>query len=894
MPRRPLLLAVVLSFVSSIVLAPPAPAKTVRVFAVGEKVRVDDAVTVQAFHDKMFALMDATFPNRSTFVQAGVDDVASHVKPADPAAPDLVLVTFPEDVGLVAAMTGSKGAGARAASVSTGAFLLLLQQYANQMQYYRQQFAGIAQLRQLLLALTDINYRVVYETYRDIAMTYGVYVSAGVNVAAARRVESADDPFTVARLRDPDEPGRSYAYVAVEPTVYNTTMIFRPDGEVLVPDGMGGVVPAPSGTGGVYSGSVNKSYLTPIEIGTLTLAHSPVHDLDVLDTPLGRLGVVISKDAWMVDANERYDAKRANLLIQSEAFSAWAFSSSDDGPDVLKEGGFGAVQRNPNILYNVLPAMTGNLTDITFDGQSAVIGKRTTADPGPLSPDNAWVGQNPDSGFLAVAPWVIDDPGIANPGLSLADRRTQLKATGDQLLPTAPTMCPSTLSVGACRDGYRESIVFHDIQMPDGERVLSTPDPGPRVATAFGTNVQVNASEGSPVTQRHPRAIAGGGKLYVVWDDDRDGYEGVYMAVSNDGGATFGGDVKVSDNAPGSVVELFPHTALSVEHGVLYVTWQEFVNGRDDDVGRIKVARFDLTGAKLGADVRVDSGADTVGKWQPQVAADVAGDPSVVWVDERDGGPEGVRFEHIYFAHSRDGGLTFGPNVRLDDVGSKPKITTDPNAASLDNRWRPSVAIQRKQLFVAWADFRNYNWDIYSTRVRVTAKRTKRNYRVDDFAALERINTEPTVAIDPESGIESVAWTDIRARQPDSNVFFTRALGRSARVFGASGRFDSSAATFDPDVDTPTTQSHPDMKLAGSNLCIAWQDDRNGTNDVYFTHSADGGAHFAADERVDDTGAGPSAQTAPSVAIDGTRCYVVWEDTRLGNSDIFVASRTVP
>src|SRR5205814_2641457 len=132
--------------------------------------------------------------------------------------------------------------------------------------------------------------------------------------------------------------------------------------------------PAPSATGGVYRGSLNKAYLTPIEISLLTLAFSPVHDLDVLETPLGRLGVVISKDAWMVDVNERYDAKRANLLIQSEAFSAWAFTTTEWSPDVFKEGGFGAVQRNPNILYNVAPSMVGNFIDVTFDGQSALIG----------------------------------------------------------------------------------------------------------------------------------------------------------------------------------------------------------------------------------------------------------------------------------------------------------------------------------------------------------------------------------------------------------------------------------------------------------------------------------------------------------------------------------------
>ncbi len=50
------------------------------------------------------------------------------------------------------------------------------------------------------------------------------------------------------------------------------------------------------------------------------------------------------------------------------------------------------------------PALTGNMIDVTFDGQSAVIGKRTTSSPGPLSPTNAWIGQNPDAGFLTIAP----------------------------------------------------------------------------------------------------------------------------------------------------------------------------------------------------------------------------------------------------------------------------------------------------------------------------------------------------------------------------------------------------------------------------------------------------------------------------------------------------------
>jgi len=885
-----LLLFVVVSSARSAAAAP------VRVFAVGNEVRVEDVITVQAFRSKMFALVDATLPNRGSYVQAGVDDVASHIQPADPSAPALVLVNFPEDVGLVGAMTGTRGASARNAISTGGAFLNLLNTYSSRINYYRGKFQNLEMFQALLLALTDVNYRVVYETFHDIATTYGVYVSAGVNVAEARRVESADDPMLVSKLRDPDEPMRPYAYEATSPEVHNTTMIFRPDGEVLVPDGNGGVIAAPSETGGVLRGSLDKSYLVPLEINLLSLAPSPVRDLDVLETPLGRLGVAISKDAWMVDVNERWDAKRANLLIQSEAFSSWAFSDSDDGPDVFKEGGFGAVQRFPNVIYNVAPSLVGNLIDVTFDGQSSILGKRTTTAPGPLSPSNAWIGQNPDTGFLAIAPWVVDDPGIANPMLTHAERRAQLTATGDLLKPSSTVACADTLTVGACRGGYREGIVFADLDLP-GDRVLGPVDPGPRVPTGFGTNVQGNAVESSPATQRHPRAAAAKGRLYVVWDDDRDGYENVYMAISTDGGATFGGDLHVSAHAPGAVVELFPQIAIAGAQQRVYVTWQEFVNGRNDDDGRIMLASFDLGGTKLGPDVRVDGGGDGFGKWTPQVVADPTGDPTVVWIDERDPGPDRVQFEHVYLAHSDDLGATFRPSVRVDDVGVRRGAVTDPLATKLDNRWRPTVAIRNHRLFIAWADFRNYNWDIYSSRPTVTQKRPAKNVRVDDFQALERLNTEPSIVVDAKSGLASLVWTDIRAREADSNVFFTQAIKRNAAAFQPSRQLDDSRVGFDPDTDTPTTQSHPDMKNADHTLCVAWQDDRGGTNDVYFKRSVDGGATFGADERVDDTGAGASAQTSPAVAIDttgGTRCYVVWEDTRNGNSDVFVASRTVP
>jgi len=49
---------------------------------------------------------------------------------------------------------------------------------------------------------------------------------------------------------------------------------------------------------------------------------------------------------------------------------------------------------------------------------------------------------------------------------------------------------------------------------------------------------------------------------------------------------------------------------------------------------------------------------------------------------------------------------------------------------------------------------------------------------------------------------------------------------------------------------------------------------------------------------VDDSGTGTSQQTRPRLAIAGHRagrvCYVVWEDDRNGDGDVYLARRACP
>src|SRR5687768_9250834 len=161
-------------------------------FAVGNKHRIDDAVTYADFHNKMAALMDRGFPNRSSYVQAGVDDVASHLRSADTSAPAKALVVFPEDAGLITALIGTRGADARRQTSALGAIPSLFGPYQQQVAHYADKYPGQPAVRLLFLALTDTFYRSFYETYRTLAIQHGVYVAAPINAAPARRVELAE------------------------------------------------------------------------------------------------------------------------------------------------------------------------------------------------------------------------------------------------------------------------------------------------------------------------------------------------------------------------------------------------------------------------------------------------------------------------------------------------------------------------------------------------------------------------------------------------------------------------------------------------------------------------------------------------------------------------------
>jgi predicted amidohydrolase len=391
------------------------------------------------------------------------------------------VVVFNEDIGLMTIATGTRGKPARdlfangavapgcegvgepcGALAGLGAIGAA---YAPQLAAYHARFPDLPPLADDFVAVTDTFARGWMTTFSVLARKYGIYL-VGSNTQA--RFRKTTDPVEVALFADPDVTNPKTAFVASGPEVYNEAFLWGPSGKILA--------------------SNRKVPLTPIE-QALSLTPGPSTGPDAvanlrpfaLPGTKARLGFATSLPAFTYgdppagvdpcsDTATYYmrclDQLGANVVVQDEANpGAWT------GPD-----GDGVEQWQPlswmtstwravsdpsvSFAYNVTPMLTGNLADLSFDGQSAItqrglkgkgchyIGNASWID-GEDRPDlTDEAGAKPQ--FLALAPWVAPD-----------GPRVQLRAIGTQL---------KHGSGSALENDYVETALVADLPFPPDRR----------------------------------------------------------------------------------------------------------------------------------------------------------------------------------------------------------------------------------------------------------------------------------------------------------------------------------------------------------------------------------------------------------------------------------------
>jgi len=212
--------------------------------------------------------------------------------------------------------------------------------------------------------------------------------------------------------------------------------------------------------------------------------------------------------------------------------------------------------------------------------------------------------------------------------------------------------------------------------------------------------------------------------------------------------------------------------------------------------------------------------------------------------------------------------LTWSASVQVNDVATgqqdRPEIALGADAAS----------------YLIWDDYRaGSNGDIYFSRRDPGAGTWSANQKVNNDTGT-RTQWNPSIAMDGSNNAYAV-WSDQRDgnKTPDTNVYFSKRSAATG-VWSANVRVNN-------DTQGSAAQATPRIAVRSAGDAVSvWEDHRSNQWNVHSSRLPAGSSTWAANLRVTDNTV--SRKFTPDVAVgaDGT-AYAVWEDDRLGNSDIW-------
>jgi len=380
-------------------------------------------------------------------------------------------------------------------------------------------------------------------------------------------------------------------------------------------------------------------------------------------------------------------------------------------------------------------------------------------------------------------------------------------------------------------------------------------------------------------------------------------------------------DILISDEGNPAALSALIGNGVAVVGNNVHVVWVSAIAQTNADV---YYKRSDDGGRTWGKATRITfAGADA------SEAIVAARDQSVfvVWRDKRyfaDGS--------IFFKRSRDNGKTWSDDVLLspDNVRSAaPTLAVEGNTIyvawehydlgpgnsrlrkSVDGgaTWQDPVDVTREQVAKGGGgcpsislgagnqlnlvhcslkdagETRNYNWELYYKQSSDGGATWSDSLRLTD----DRIGDSrfPTAATAGQ--IIHMVWFDDRDDAKYKHVGYPPIAPEPDHNFEVYYKQSAdNGKSWSPDVRLTTAEGvavSPSIAVSGTLVYVVWQDNRDSNDEIYFKYSGDKGMSWSDDLRLTNQLA---ASKFPSLAVDAAgNVYIIWTDKRDGKLQIY-------
>lgn len=473
----------------------------------------------------------------------------------------------------------------------------------------------------------------------------------------------------------------------------------------------------------------------------------------------------------------------------------------------------------------------------------------------------------------------------------------------------------------ACRprmagDGAGQlNLVWTDFRAESGNRrpgdIYAARCNGNATPVSCAANVRVNDDAGNASAQAQPDISRNGSQVIAVWEDTREAglnAPRIYASISNDGGQTWGANMRVNKRLDGSAPG--PRDAATrpaVTHapdGSIYVAWEHH-SGAPTAPADIYVARWN--GTSWSAPWRVDNAPPRVRSVNPAITAGPTG-LFVAWQDYRHGSANA----DIYTA--RWNGSAWVETAAVTQTGAQtlPALRAGNSEARLvwqDERagqadvysalWSGSAWISPTllhgnparlpyQMYPALASGNGQNWVLFTDQREGMAELyAARMISFTQWATPTALPTRAAMDGSLDVGSGGLAFTqDGRLHAVWSDSYWTRGLRAVYSVL--------SGTTWSPPVFLSRAATNGEMLATvaafGNTVAAAWTryDDATDRSNLYATWNTGNG--WITETAVLTT---PRSvwQIPFALAVDASNVYVAWSQPRNGQSDALMLAR---